>query len=148
MMDKKLFDGLKISEETELCQEYMGQFPVIAISLKDVEGLTFESACMSLKNVIGNEIIRFLFLKESTQLSEEEKKVYQSMIEIETGILTMSNDTLPTSILTLSTLLFHHYKKKVILLIDEYDVPIDKAFQYGYHDEMVTLLRSMFGNAL
>ena len=119
--DPGLFKGLKISTNKELCEKYMGQFPVISINLKSVEGLNFTAACDALKTVIGTEALRFSFLEESTVLS---------------------------SLKTLSALLHKHYDKQVILLIDEYDVPLDKAFQYGYYDEMVSLLRNMFGNAL
>ena len=146
--DKTLFDGLKISEEKELCEKYMGQFPVISISLKGVEGLTFESACSSLKSVIGKEVMRFQFLAESEKLSERERCIYQGLVVTKEGHLTMSDDTLPLSIQTLSDLLSKHYGRNVILLIDEYDVPLDKAFQHGYYDEMVLLIRNLFGNAL
>ena len=137
--DKTLFDGLKISEEKELCQEYMGQFPVISISLKGVEGQTFQEA------------LRFSFLLESDRLSDKDKDIYQQLTEIGTGtgsLFAMTNDVLDTSLKTLSDLLCRHYGKNVILLIDEYDVLLDKAFQYGYYDQMVSLLRVMFGNAL
>ena len=137
--DKTLFDGLKISEEKELCQEYMGQFPVISISLKGVEGQTFQEA------------LRFSFLLESDRLSDKDKDIYQQLTEIGKGtgsLFAMTNDVLGTSLKTLSDLLCRHYGKNVILLIDEYDVPLDKAFQYGYYDQMVSLLRVMFGNAL
>lgn len=137
--DKTLFDGLKISEEKELCQEYMGQFPVISISLKGVEGQTFQEA------------LRFSFLLESDRLSDKDKDIYQQLTEIGKGtgsLFAMTNDVLDTSMKTLSDLLCRHYGKNVILLIDEYDVLLDKAFQYGYYDQMVSLLRVMFGNAL
>lgn len=146
--DKTLFDGLKISQETELCEKYMGQFPVISISLKSVDGLTFEAACTALKSVIGNEALRFSFLSDSVKLSHDEKEMYRGFAEVRKGIFTMSDDMMPTSIQNLSALLAKHYGKPVILLIDEYDVPLDKAFQHGYYDEMVSLIRSMFGNAL
>lgn len=146
--DKTLFDGLKISKEKELCDRYMGQFPVISISLKGVEGLTFQAACAAFKSTIGKEAMRFQFLLKSEQLSEHEKEIYRGMITVNQGHLTMSDDTLPTSLQTLSELLAKHYGKSVIILIDEYDVPLDKAFQYGYYDQMVSLIRSLLGNAL
>lgn len=146
--DKTLFDGLKISQETDLCEKYMGQFPVISISLKSVDGLTFETACTALKSVIGNEALRFSFLSDSVKLSHDEKEMYRGFAEVRKGIFTMSDDMMPTSLQNLSALLAKHYGKPVILLIDEYDVPLDKAFQHGYYDEMVSLIRSMFGNAL
>ena len=137
--DKTLFDGLKISEKKELCQEYMGQFPVISISLKGVEGQTFQEA------------LRFSFLLESDRLSDKDKDIYQQLTEIGKGtgsLFAMTNDVLGTSLKTLSDLLCRHYGKNVILLIDDYEVLLDKAFQYGYYDQMVSLLRVMFGNAL
>ena len=149
--DKTLFDGLKISEEKELCQEYMGQFPVISISLKGVEGQTFQEALAAMKYIIGQEALRFGFLLESDRLSDKDKDIYQQLTEIGKGTgspFAMTNDVLGTSLKTLSDLLCRHYGKNVILLIDEYDVPLDKAFQYGYYDQMVSLLRVMFGNAL
>lgn len=146
--DKTLFNGLKITQEAELCEAYMGQFPVISISLKGVEGRTFEAACTALKNVVGTEAMRFSFLSDSPELSEIEKEMYRGFTEVEKGTFSMSDDMLPTSLQTLSALLARHYDKPVILLIDEYDVPLDKAFQNGYYDEMVSLIRSMFGNAL
>ena len=147
--DKTLFDGLKISEEKELCQKYMGQFPVISVSLKGVEGQTFPEALAAMKYIIGQEALRFGFLLESDRLSD--KDIFQQLTEIGKGtgsLFAMTNDALGTSLKTLSDLLYRHYAKNVILLIDEYDVPLDKAFQYGYYDQMVSLLRVMFGNAL
>ena len=149
--DKTLFDGLKISEEKELCQKYMGQFPVISVSLKGVEGQTFPEALAAMKYIIGQEALRFGFLLESDRLSDKDKDIYQQLTEIGKGtgsLFAMTNDVLGTSLKTLSDLLCRHYGKNVILLIDEYDVPLDKAFQYGYYDQMVSLLRVMFGNAL
>ncbi|MBU5480129.1 AAA family ATPase [Blautia sp. MSJ-19] len=146
-----LFDGLKISEKKELCEKYMGQFPVISISLKSVEGLTFAATCAALKTVIGTEALRFYFLEGSTVLSENDKKMYRQLTTVgtsETGLFDMSIEVLTSSLKILSSLLRKHYGKPVILLIDEYDVPLDKAFQYGYYDEMVLLIRNIFGNAL
>lgn len=151
--DKTLFQGLKISEEKELCEKYMGQYPVISVSLKGVDGLSFHSAKERLKSIIGREAMRFYFLLNSPKLREEDKKTYKQLIEINTedkngGIYAMSEDTLTKSFQTLSDLLHMHYGKKVILLIDEYDVPLDKAFQYGYYQEMVSLIRDFLGSAL
>ncbi|MDO4340495.1 MAG: AAA family ATPase [Eubacteriales bacterium] len=147
--DGKLFDGLKISQETELCEEYMGQFPVISITLKSVDGRDFQSAVAALKVVIGNECLRFQLLGKSDRLSEIEKNRYQALVNVGAdGDFTMKESALLSSLQTLSQLLSKHYGKKVILLIDEYDVPLDKAFQGGYYDEMVTLIRNLFGNAL
>lgn len=149
--DTSLFDGLKISEEKDLCEKYMGKFPVISISSKSVDALGFTSAVEVLKNIIGKEASRFLFLSESEKLSDIEKNAYQRLIHGGTtsgSDFDMSDSTLLTSIQTLSQLLVKHYKQKVIILIDEYDVPLDKAFQHGYYDEMVTLIRNLLGNAL
>lgn len=146
-----LFEGLEISEKRELCAKYMGQFPVISISLKSGEGLTFAAAREALKTVIGTEAMRFSFLEESAALSENDKKMYRQLTTVgtsETGLFDMSMEVLASSLKTLSSLLHKHYGRQVILLIDEYDVPLDKAFQYGYYDDMVSLIRNMFGNAL
>ena len=149
--DPVLFEGLKIMQERDLCKKYMGKFPVISISLKSVGGLDFKAASAALKTVIGNEVIRFQFLKKSEKLSAEEKEAYVRLIKIgsgEDGIYAMSDKVAAASLQTLSQLLAKHYGQKVILLIDEYDVPLDKAFQGGYYDEMVNLIRSLFDNAL
>ena len=149
--DPALFSGLKITKEKKLCEEYMGQFPVISISLKSVDGLNFESASAALRTVIGDEAGRFRFLRESGSLDDEDKNAYSRLINVEVksdASYAMSDSTLIDSLKTLSRLLAKHYNRKVILLIDEYDVPLDKAFQSGYYDEMVNLIRSLFGNAL
>lgn len=149
--EPSLFDGLKIAQEKELCETYMGQFPVISISLKDVDGLTFAAACSAMRNVIGMEAMRFQFLKESSVLSPEEKAFYQQLIGIDQTqreIFSMSDAILGASLRTLCSLLARHYGRNVILLIDEYDVPLDKAFQEGYYHEMVSLIRNMFSSAL
>ena len=148
--DKSLFQNLRISKEKELCENYMGQFPVIFISLKGVEGLSFEAACKGLANIIGMEAMRFSFLKDSPKLTEDEKALYSGYTNVKEGdFATASNtDSLVSSLKRLSALLEKHYEKKVILLIDEYDVPLDKAFQYGYYEEMVSLMRNLLGNVL
>ena len=149
--DPALFEGLKIKQEKEICKEYMGQFPVISISLKSVEGLNFEGATAALRTVIGNTALQFQVLRTSDKLSIEEKAVYAQLTETGTargGIFAMTDEAMTASIKTLSQLLAKHYGRKVILLIDEYDVPLDKAFQAGYYDEMVSLIRNIFGNAL
>ena len=128
-----LFDGLKISENKEICTKYMGQFPVITLSRKSVEGLSFQAACGALKTVIGTEALRFSFLEESSALSDADKKLYRHLIEIgtsENGLFVMTTEALVSSLKILSSLLGRHYGRQVILLIDEYDVPLDKAFQY------------------
>lgn len=149
--DKTLFEGLKITQEKALCKEYMGKFPVISISLKSVDGLSFEAASAALRTVIGNEAGRFRFLLESDMLDEEDKNAYHRLIRVEMeseASYAMSDSTLTDSLKTLSRLLVRHYGRKVILLIDEYDVPLDKAFQAGYYEEMVSLIRNLFSNAL
>lgn len=151
--NKALFDGLKIAQEQELCEQYMGKFPVISVTLKGVSGDSFLAAANAMRNVIGNEALRFEFLQNSQQLSIAEKEKYAQLTRISEGtkdkaIYDMSDAVLVESLKTLSQLLSKHYREKVILLIDEYDVPIDKAFQGGYYEEMVSLIRNLFGNAL
>ena len=149
--DPALFDGLKIAKEKELCEKYMGKFPVISISLKSVDGLSFESASVALRTVIGNEAGKFRFLRNSDRLTDDEKAAYAQLTEVgssQGGIYTMTEKMAEASLKTLSQLLARHYGQKVILLIDEYDVPLDKAFQAGYYDEMVNLIRNLLGNAL
>ena len=146
-----LFKGLKIAEERELCEKYMGKFPVISISLKSVDGLNFQTALAALKTVIGNEAKGFRFLLESPFLDEKDRTAYERLINVDSqseASYAMSNATLIDSLNTLSRLLKQHYGQNVILLIDEYDVPLDKAFQSGYYDEMVNLIRNLLGNAL
>lgn len=148
-MNPALFRGLKIAEERELCEKYMGRFPVIFLSLKNVEGLSFEAAKTSLKYTLGKEAGRFPFLLQSQKLTDQEKNAYGALLDIgENGDFQMSDVALEKALLTLSDLLFRHYGEKVIILIDEYDVPLDKAFQYGFYDEMVSLIRNFLGNAL
>lgn len=149
--DSRLFEGLEIADGKNLCEEYMGKYPVISVSLKDAGARTYHDACSMLRAIVGNEAMRFSFLKESSQLSEEEKRQYGQIIAI--GIdgqsqFSMSDDVLTDSLYTLSRLLCKHYGQKVILLIDEYDVPLDKAQNSGYYDEMVSLIRNLFSRAL
>ena len=146
--DKALFDGLKIAQEKELCEQYQGQFPVIFLSLKSVDGLTFEAAAAAMRTVVGNEAARFRFLQDSDKLTKEDQERYEALIHIDKGLFDMEDELLAASLKTLSRLLAQHYGRKVVILIDEYDVPLDKAFQAGYYDEMVSLIRNMFGNAL
>lgn len=149
--DPAPFEGLKIAREKELCEKYMGKLPVISISLKSVDGLKYDSALASLKTVIGNEAGRFRFLRDSAKLDENDKNSYNQLVNVEvkgSSKYTMSDDTLVDSLKTLSLLLEKHYGQKAILLIDEYDVPLDKAFQAGYYDEMVSFIRNLLGNAL
>ena len=149
--DPAMFEGLKIMQEKELCEKYMGKFPVISISLKGVDGRSFESASAALRTIIGNEAARFRFLNSSARLTNDEKEAYAQLTEVgasQGGIYTMTEKVATASLKTLSQLLSRHFGQKVILLIDEYDVPLDKAFQAGYYDEMVSLIRNMLGNVL
>ena len=132
-----VFDGLRIMQEKELCEKYMGKFPVISISLKSVDGLDFQTALTALKTVIGDEAGRFPFLSSSDKLTEDERESYAQLTEVgssQGGIYTMTDKVAAASLKTLSKLLSKHYGQKVILLIDEYDVPLDKAFQAGYYN--------------
>ncbi len=139
--DKSLFDGLYISKNKELCDEYMGKYPVIFLSLKGVEGLDFSSARRMLCTIIEREINRHYYLKTSDALTEEDRAQFAKMLQ--------GNDSnIEDSIRMLSQLLYKHYRQKTVILIDEYDVPLDKAFQNGYYKEMVSLIRGIFGQAL
>ena len=146
--DKTLFDGLYISRNQKICEEYMGQFPVLFLSLKEVDGSTFTSARYHLTELIGMEAERFTFLLKSDKLSENQKEKYRALIALRDGKYFMDEEMLKSSLKTLSQLLYNHYGKKTIILIDEYDVPLDKAFQHGYYQEMVSLMRGIFGQAL
>lgn len=139
--DKTLFDQLYIAVNKELCEEYMGQYPVIFLSLKGVDGLNFEEAKSMLKITIRTEAQRHYELKKSEKVSEENRKLFND-------ILSGQDERIEDSLRMLSQILFEHYGKKSIILIDEYDVPLDKAFQHGYYKEMVSLLRGLFGQAL
>ena len=146
--DKSLFDGLYISQNRELCDAYCGKYPVVFVSLKNVDGLTYEGAKYRLAETIGREAERCTFLLDSSQLTGNDKSRYRAMIDLCNGQYTMSEEVLVYSLQTLCRLLMAHYRQKVILLIDEYDVPLDKAFQHGYYKEMVALIRGLFGQAL
>ena len=141
--DKTLFDGLEISKETALCEAYMGKYPVVFISLKGVDGLTFEDAYGMLRLIIRAEASRMRALFDSERISDDDKKPLERIIKEED-----TKDDILNSFKTLSFLLYQHYGKKVVLLIDEYDVPLDKAFHHGYYREMVALIRGLFGQAL
>ena len=146
--DQTLFDGLYISGNQELCEEYLGKFPVIFLSLKGVDGLTFEEARQCFNEIVGREASRLSFLADSPQLTQEDKETYQALVQVYNGEYTMSGINLRFSLKILSELLYKHYGKKTVILIDEYDVPLDKAFQHGYYREMVSLIRGIFGEAL
>ena len=139
--DGTLFDGLAISRETALCEAHMGKFPVVFVSLKGVDGLTFEDAYIMLKTIIRTEASRHYYLKTSEKVSTENKQIFEE-------ILSGKYEEMADSLRLLSQMLFQHYGQKAVLLIDEYDVPLDKAFQHGYYREMVALIRSLFGQAL
>ena len=143
--DHALFDGLYISGNKELCDTYMGKYPVIFLSLKGVEGLTFEEAKYRLIELIGTEAERFAFLDDSDRLSANEKEKYRALIALNNGKYTMEEGLFISSIQLLSKLLYQHYGQKTVILIDEYDVPLDKAFQNGYYREMVSLIRGLSG---
>ena len=146
--DKSLFDGLYISQNKSLCDEHMGKYPVIFISLKDVEGLSYDEAFQVFSRIIGNEISKFSFLAESDKLTVLEKEQFKGLLHIEKGKFIFDKDTFTASLKLLSQLLYKHYGQKVVILIDEYDVPLDKAYQNGYYHEMVSLIRGLFGQAL
>ena len=146
--DRTLFDGLYISRNQKLCEEYMGKYPVIFLSLKGIDGLSFEAAKYRLTELIGVEAERFAFLADSEKLMENERSKYRAIIHLVNGKYSMDEDMLVSSLHTLSQLLCRHYGQKAIILIDEYDVPLDKAFQHGYYKEMVSLIRGLFGQAL
>ena len=139
--DKTLFDGLYISGNKALCDEHMGKYPVIFLSLKGVEGLEFASAKRMLCTIIDREIGRHYYLKTSDALTDEDRTLFTKMLHGQ-------DDNIKDSIRMLSQLLYKHYGQKAVILIDEYDVPLDKAFQNGYYKEMVSLIRGLFGQAL
>lgn len=148
---KNLFEGLDIANDTDLCKTYMGKFPVISISLKGVNGTDFSAARSMMSSIIGNEALRFYFLSESPKLNEKEIKLFNQLTEVDEsnreGFI-MSDTVLTSSLKILSMLLQKHYEKKVIILIDEYDVPLAKAFDNSYYDEMVMLIRNLFEQVL
>ena len=146
--DTELFDGLYISQNEELCKEYMGKYPVIFLSLKGVDGLTFEEAQSALCELIAGEVRRFKFLLNSSRLDNNEKNIYRDLISLQGEQETTLATKLKFSLKKISELLYQHYGQKTIVLIDEYDVPLDKAFQHGYYREMVALIRGLFGEAL
>ena len=141
--NRTLFDGLAISRETALCEAYMGRFPVVFVSLKGVDGLTFEDAYGMLRRILRSEVFRLSFLAESKKVLDKEKAAFERFLNEQDTM-----DDVQESLKMLSSLLYQHYGQKTILLIDEYDVPLDKAFQHGYYKEMVALIRSLFGQAL
>ena len=146
--DRTLFDGLYISKNKQLCEEYLGKFPVIFLSLKGVDGHTFEKAKAKLVRLLALEAERFDFLKDSDKLTDNEKERYHALTRLYNGKYSMDEESLEAGLQTLSELLFRYYGQKTIILIDEYDVPLDKAYQHGYYREMTALIRALFGEAL
>ena len=147
--EANLFDGLYISHRRELCEQYMGKYPVISFTLKNIEGQSFDEVKKSMKYLIGTIARQYSFLLESEKLSVVEKEIYRVLLLTnEDGTFQMSDVALEKSLYRLTELLEKHYQKKVIVLIDEYDVPLEKAFHHGYYDEMVILIRNLFGNVL
>ncbi len=146
--DKTLFDGLYIAQRHELYEAYMGKYPVIFLTLKGAEGLTFAAAKSQLVNLIADEASKYSFLQTSSKLTAAEKEQYAALIAMQNGKYTMDDDSLAAALKKLSELLYKHYGQKAVILLDEYDVPLDKAFQNGYYQEMVSLIRAIFGNAL
>ena len=144
--DTSLFDGLYISENKELCKQHQGQYPVIFLSLKDVEGLSFSEAKRRCIQLIKREAERFYGLKNSERLLDIDKKNYCRLLDM--TVQEEDSDIVSSSIKMLSALLYKHYGKKTVILIDEYDVPLDKAFQHGYYKEMVHFIRGLLGEAL
>lgn len=146
--DKKLFDGLYISQNKELCEKYLGQFPVIFLSLKGVEGLSFESAAYSFAEIVSSAIRQFSFLLNSENLDAADKNAYRELYSLGNEYNISVIAKIKFSLKKMSELLYKHYGKKTVILLDEYDVPLDKAFQNGYYREMVDLIRGFFGEAL
>ena len=141
--DKSVFDGLAISKEKELCEQYMGKYPVVSISLKLVDGHSFEDAYDMLCSVIRSEASRLRFLLDSPKIAEYDKISFRNILN-----MNQSKTEIKTSLKMFSELLEKHYGQKVIILIDEYDVPLDKAYINGYYPQMIDLIRAMFGSAL
>ena len=141
--DKSIFDGLKVTENKALCEKYMGKYPLVFVSLKGVDGLTFEDAYGRLRILIRDEALRLAVLRESPALSEEEKRAYLRLVSEDAKL----NDVVD-SLKFLCSMLRKHYGQKPILLVDEYDVPLDKAYYHGYYPQMIDLIRAMFQAAL
>ena len=142
--DQTLFDGLTIYQNKAICDEYLGRFPVISLTLKNVDGLSYDEAKYCLAETVAKEARRLSFLADSECLSDNDKERYKALINLPNA----DGKYLPSSLQVLSELLYKHYERKVIILVDEYDVPLDKAFQHGYYHEMVSLIRGFLGQAL
>ena len=146
--DASLFAGLQITRNKKLCEEFQGKYPVIFLSFKNVEGLTFADAQYRLTELIAGEAERFAFLAQSDKLTENEKSLYRGLTAVREGRYALAGEVLASALQTLSKLLAKHYGQKTVMLLEEYDVPLDKAFQNGYYQEMVALIRGMLGQAL
>lgn len=147
--DKRIFNELQISRDKQVCEEYMGKFPVISISLKSVDGFAYRNAYEMLCATIGNEAMKFQYLMDSTKLTDREKEQYGLLIKGGDRIpFEMDEVTLTGSLKTLSLLLEKHHGKQTVLLIDEYDVPLSKASEHGYYKEMAMLIRKLFEQVL
>lgn len=140
--DKSLFNGLAISEEKQLCEEYQARHPVVFLSLKGVEGLTYEEAIARLVTLISTECKRLDYLEKAPDVKEDDRKIFRNLMARQP-----EEDELQDALVTLMRMLHAHYGEQVILLIDEYDVPLDKAHINGYYDQMVAFLRGFFGEA-
>ena len=141
--DKSIFNGLEIFKETELCEEYMGKYPVVSISLKGIDALNFETAFERAVLLVRRAVSKAYYLLESDALNEQDKANYRKLLDDN-----MTEAILGDSLRVLSELLEKHHKTKVILLIDEYDVPLAKAYANGYYDQMISLIRNLLGEAL
>ncbi|MBQ7589462.1 MAG: AAA family ATPase, partial [Verrucomicrobia bacterium] len=144
---KEVFEGLKIAQEKEICEQYQGKYPVIFLSLKSVNALTFEVARDILKGILANEALRHSYLKMSDKLDEDEHDTFRKMCKMENAE-TVSDAFLMSSLNNLSKYLYKHHGQKVIILLDEYDVPLDKAEQNGFYKEMLSMIRGLFDQTL
>ena len=145
---RNVFNGLAISKETKLCEQHQGKYPVISITLKSVDGLTFEEARAEMVNVLSREASRHPVLAASDKLAEGEKGVFQQLCDMKQNAKAADTNLLTGSLRTLSEFLYKHYGQSVIILIDEYDVPLAKAEQSGFYEEMVSLVRGLFDQGL
>ena len=146
--DTSLFDGLYISNNKELCEEHMGKYPVIYLSLKNVDGLNYEETIKRFIEIIGSEAERFKFLLESDKLSFNDKERYSALISKDNDCYSMNQNMLRVSLKLLSSFLYKHYNKRAIILIDEYETPLYNAFNKDYYEKMVSLILGMYGEAL
>lgn len=141
--DPKFFQGLSISKNNELCEKHMGKYPVVSISLKSIHADSYAKAKAQLIKLVNREARRVQFLLDSDRLTAVDKALFSELLDRE-----MEEDTLVSSLQELTELLEIHFGQQVIVLIDEYDVPLAKANQNGYYDEMALLLRNFFENVL